>query len=393
MSWLEVLAGALLAIAAPGSLYLAVLTLASWRRPPQARPAAIGDPTRLAIIVPAHNEAFGIAATLFSLRAEADCDPAARIIVIADNCDDDTAAVARSRGVEVIERSDASQRGKGFALQWAFELLMPRFDWFVIVDADTVVQPGFLRAMRAAIAGGADALQCRYLVRDALANRRNRLGEVALAAWNVLRPRGRAVLGASVGILGNGFALAARTLARVPYLAHSIVEDVEYHVLLVRAGLRVGFVDDAVVRGAMPDNAGAAATQRSRWEGGRLRLAIDRAPALAAQIFLRGRWRLLDPLLDLLLAPLAIHCALLSLAFFAGSDAQRWAAVAALAVVAIHVATGLRLIKAPLTVWFALASAPAYIVWKLMLVGRIARSARRQAAWVRTQRAGSSDRP
>jgi cellulose synthase/poly-beta-1,6-N-acetylglucosamine synthase-like glycosyltransferase len=179
----------------------------------------------------------------------------------------------------------------------------------------------------------------------------------------------------------------------VPYLAHSIVEDVEYHVLLVRAGLRVGFVDDAVVRGAMPDNAGAAATQRSRWEGGRLRLAIDRAPALAAQIFLRGRWRLLDPLLDLLLAPLAIHCALLSLAFFAGSDAQRWAAVAALAVVAIHVATGLRLIKAPLTVWFALASAPAYIVWKLMLVGRIARSARRQAAWVRTQRAGSSDRP
>jgi cellulose synthase/poly-beta-1,6-N-acetylglucosamine synthase-like glycosyltransferase len=342
---------------------------------------------RVAILVPAHNEAFGIAGTLASLRAEIDGDAHARLIVVADNCDDDTATVARARGAEVLERNDPTLRGKGHALHWAFERLAD-VDWFVIVDADTVVEPGFLRRMRAGMASGADALQCRYLVRDPEVSRRNRLGEVALAAWNVLRPRGRAVMGVSAGILGNGFALARRTLDRVPYLAHSIVEDVEYHVLLVRAGLRVGFVDDAVVRGAMPERSAAAATQRARWEGGRLRLAIDRVPALAAEV-LRGRIRLLDPLLDLLLAPLAIHCALLAMALAFGNAPLRWAAGSALAVVGLHVATGLTLIKASPGVWMALAGAPIYIAWKLMLIGRIARSANRHAAWVRTQRAGA----
>lgn len=376
---------AAMAAALPGSAYLAALTLAApfgGRR--AAAPAGDGAALRVALVVPAHNESLGVVRTLRSLRREADADPNARIHLVADNCSDDTAAVGRAEGVAVIERHDLERRGKGWALEHAFARI-PDADWFIVIDADTDVAPGFLVAMRRAMAAGADALQCRYLVRDALASRRGTLAEVAWAAWNVLRPRGRDALGVSAGILGNGFALSRRTLAQVPYTARSIVEDVEYHVMLVRAGLKVGWVDDALVRGDMPQAAAAAGAQRARWEGGRLRLAADRVPGLAGEV-LRGRLRLLDPLADLLLLPLAMHVALLLAALALAPGGWRTLAAASLAAVAVHVVTGLRLIGAEAAHWRALAGVPAYIVWKLLLTARIVRSAGRQAAWVRSER-------
>jgi len=254
-----------------------------------------------------------------------------------------------------------------------------------VVDADTDVDPGFLSAMRAALADGADALQCRYGVRDALADRRTALADVALGAWNVLRPRGRAALGLSAGILGNGFALTRRALQAVPYTADSIVEDVEYHHLLVRAGLRVRWVDDAQVRGDMPVARAAAAQQRARWEGGRLRLLASQGPALAAGV-LAGQWRLLDPLLDLLLWPLAWHLSLLLLALSLGAAPVQIAASAGLAVVALHVVVALWLMPARREHLRALLGAPAYVIWKLCLAATTWRAAGRHAPWVRSAR-------
>lgn len=284
--------------------------------------------------------------------------------------------------------ADPDRRGKGWALQHAFDHI--EADWYLVIDADTDVEPGFLAAMRRAIDGGADALQCRYLVRDALRSRRGTLAEVAWSAWNVLRPRGRDALGLSAGILGNGFALSRQTLDRVPYLAHSIVEDVEYHVLLVQAGLRVTWVDDALVRGDMPQASAAAGVQRARWEGGRLRLACERVPSLLAEVGRTGRWRLLDPVADLLLLPLVLHVVLLllalGLALVGGARPVAITAAAALGMVAVHVLTGLVLIRAQAAHWRALAGVPGYFLWKLLLTTRIVRSARGQATWVRTER-------
>jgi hypothetical protein len=388
LRWTDLLALALLLLTLPGTLYLCLLSLAATRGGRRAAPAHDGaTPPRVAFVVPAHNEGRALLRTLDSLRAACAGDPHASIHVVADNCSDDTAAVARGAGVQVLERHDAARRGKGYALEYAFERIADA-DWFVVIDADTDVEAGFLPAMRARMRAGTDALQCRYLVRDALQSRRGTLAEVAWAAWNVLRPRGRAALGLSTGILGNGFALPRATLARMPYTARSIVEDVEYHLLLVRAGMRVRWVDDAVVRGDMPATGAAAGTQRARWEGGRLRLALDQGPALAAQV-LRGRLRLLDPLADLLLLPLAPHVALLAGAAGAaapGSPALLGWALAALGVVALHVLLGLVLIRARGAHWRALLGVPAYIVWKLLLTARIARSAGRRTEWVRTER-------
>lgn len=382
----DMLGAGALALTLPGSAYLAVLTAAA-AAPLRHRSAPCSSlhdkPPRIVILVPAHNESTGLLRTLHSLRHEVGHDPHARIVVVADNCNDDTAALARAAGVQTLERHDAEKQGKGHALQFGFDACDDA-DWFIVIDADTDVAPGFLAAMRRGMAAGADALQCRYGVRDPLASRRATLADVALGGWNVLRPRGRAALGCSAGILGNGFALSRRTLQAVPYSARSIVEDVEYHQLLVQSGLRVRWVDDTEVRGDMPSGA-AAAKQRARWEGGRLRLIADRAPGLLGRV-LRGQWRLADPLLDLTLLPLSWHVTLLLLALALGAGAVPALAAAGLAVVALHVGLALRLIGAQRAHGRALLGVPAYLVWKLCLAGATWRAADRHALWVRSTR-------
>jgi len=384
--WIETLGATALALTLPGSVYLATLTAAAAL--PVRRKAAHTAPSapdlRLVIVVPAHNESVGVLRTLRCLQREVASDARTRIVVVADNCSDDTAEVALAAGVDVLERHDDARRGKGYALHYAFETLQDA-DAFIVIDADTDVEPGFLRAMRAALADGADALQCRYGVRDPLAHRRATLADVALGAWNVLRPHGRAALGLSCGILGNGFALSRRALQAVPYSADSIVEDVEYHHLLVRAGLRVRWVDGARVRGDMPVARSAAAQQRARWEGGRLRLLASQGPALVARM-LAGQWRLADPLLDLLLWPLAWQVSLLLLALALGAVPVQIAAGAGLAVMALHVALALWLMPARREHIRALLGAPAYVAWKLCLTASTWRAAGRNAPWVRSAR-------
>jgi cellulose synthase/poly-beta-1,6-N-acetylglucosamine synthase-like glycosyltransferase len=392
MALLDWLAGAPLALTLPGTAYLATLSLAGVLpvRSPRLDPAQAEQAAalRVAFIVPAHNESTGLLRTLRSLQAEAARCPHTRIVVVADNCTDDTAQVAHSAGVEVLERQSDTLRGKGHALGFAFDAVQAA-DWFIVIDADTDVTPGFLTAMRAAMARGAQALQCRYGVRDPLDSRRATLADVALGAWNVLRPRGRSQFGLSAGIFGNGFALSRATLAQVPYTATSIVEDVEYHQMLVRAGLRVQWVDGAEVRGDMPGESAAAGQQRARWEGGRLRLILDRLPLLAADV-LRGHWRLLDPLLDLCLLPLAWHVSLIllgmALAALAGVVPLLALAGTSLAVVVAHVLIAMPVMRASAAHWRALASVPGYLVWKLALLGGTLRAARRHAQWVRSKR-------
>lgn len=387
--WSETLGVGALALTVPGSAYLAALTAAAVLARPGHGTDAPGQPgkaLRVTIVVPAHNESTRMLPTLQSLQLEAAWEAHCRVVVVADNCSDDTAAVARAAGVQVLERHDPLNRGKRHALCFAFDTLDDT-DWFIVVDADTDVAPGFLAAMRRAMADGADALQCRYGVRDPLVSRRSALTDVALGGWNVLRPRGRAALGLSTGILGNGFALSRRTLQAVPYSATSIVDDVEYHQQLVQAGLRVRWVDDAMVRGNIPQARSAAAQQRVRWEGGRLRLLEERGPALLGQV-LHGHWRQLDALLDLLLLPLAWHVALLLVALLAGPAEVHLAALAGLAVVAVHVGVVLVFIRAQREHLRALLSVPFYITWKLCLIGATWRASRRNAAWTRNARSG-----
>ncbi|MEO8128596.1 MAG: glycosyltransferase family 2 protein [Bryobacteraceae bacterium] len=385
--WYVVL-GVLALATVPGTIELLLVTLAG-ALPRRRRPAPAALPGA-AVVIPAHDEESGIARTVLSLRQSESGAPAPRIVVIADNCSDSTAARAREAGAEVFERRDELRRGKGFALDFAFRLLLQEpIDGFIIVDADSVVDPGTIEELRRHMAAGADAVQCRYAVGNPQASTRTRLMQVALWGFNVLRPRGRDRLGLSCGILGNGFALTRETLLAVPYEARSVVEDLEYHLRLVRAGRRVRFADAATVRGEMPTAGKGVATQRSRWEGGRLRMLGEWGPWLVRQIAAR-QWRLIEPLLDLLLLPLAFHVFLLLLTLAPPIAAGRVYAAGALAVVGVHILVAVWRGGGGWRELAALASAPFYILWKLTLVGSLLRSARRDASWVRTAREGAA---
>jgi cellulose synthase/poly-beta-1,6-N-acetylglucosamine synthase-like glycosyltransferase len=381
---LTLLALALIALTLPGTLELLLLTLASlFHRNAPLTDAA--QPLRLAVIIPAHNEQLTIERCIQSIAASRR-GVDAEIIVIADNCDDETAARAREAGARVLERRDDAHRGKGYALDFAFQTLMPGgFDAFLVVDADSVVEDRFLPVMASLFAQGADAVQCRYTPLNVEASLRTRLMNVALMAFNALRPRGRSALGLSAGILGNGFGLSAESLRAVPYTASSVVEDLEYHILLTRSGRRVRFTDLTWVKADMPTGGQGTQTQRARWEGGRLRMIGSHVPGLLKRV-LSGERLLVEPMLDLLLLPLSYHVLLLLLTLALPVGVARVYAVLALGVVLLHTLVAIRVGGGSLRDLGTLAIAPFYILWKLTVLRLIGRSARQNASWVRTHR-------
>jgi cellulose synthase/poly-beta-1,6-N-acetylglucosamine synthase-like glycosyltransferase len=387
---LTILALVLVALTLPGTVELLLLTLASlFHRNARVDKAAAGR-LRLAVIIPAHNERLHIARCVESIAASRQ-DIDAEIIVIADNCVDDTAALARESGARVLERRSDAERGKGYALDFAFETLLPEgFDAFLIVDADSVVQHDFLPVMASLFAQGADAVQCSYTPLNVEASLRTRLMNVSQMAFNVLRPRGRSALGLSAGILGNGFGLSAATLRAVPYTAASVVEDLEYHILLTQSGRRVRFTDRTWVKADMPTGGQGTQTQRARWEGGRFRMIGTHVPGLLKRV-LSGKRLLIEPMLDLLLLPLSYHVLLILLTIAVPVGFARIYGLAALALVLIHTLIAIRVGGGNLRDLRTLAIAPFYILWKLTVLRLIGRSARQNASWVRTHREPEDD--
>lgn len=368
----------------PGTLEILFLTIGAVLR---GRRVILADQPdcRLAIVIPAHNEASFIRRCVASVAASAAPPGFREIVVVADNCTDETAALAAEAGARVLVRQDTQRRGKGYALRFAFDQLRNEgFTEFLVIDADSEVSANLVGEVGRRLASGALAVQCRYRVAGNHASARVRLMDVAFLAFNVLRPRGRSGWGLSAGILGNGFGLRSETLRKVPYNAASIVEDLEYHLRLVAASEKVAFIDEATVYGEIPAGADAARAQRSRWEGGRLRMAKEWLPRLAEGVA-RGKWRLVEPLLDILTLPLAYHVLLLVLAL---GTAYRDYAAAAIGVVFIHVLGASMLGGRPLRTLLALAAAPFYILWKITTLDGVFSASRKEADWVRTGRDG-----
>ncbi|MEK6787577.1 MAG: glycosyltransferase [Pseudomonadota bacterium] len=380
----------LLALAIPGLIELSLLTLFSlWRSRATGLSAATAK--AVTVVIPAHNEEANLAPTLTSALASLAEARAAtglphRIVVIADNCNDATASIARAHGVDVLERHDTSARGKGYALNFAFTALADDASaGFVVIDADTRVPSDFISQASAAFGSGMDCFQASYRVLNADDSVRTKWMQLALTGFNHLRLIARERLGFSVGILGNGFGLSKAALERVPYTASSVVEDLEYHLRLVQAGLRVRHLAGAEVRAEMPVQADAAGTQRARWEGGRFQMIRQHSLSLALAV-LRGRLRLLEPLLELLLLPLAYQLMLFLLLALWPWPPTQVVGLAGLAMIALHVLSAARQSEVP-GIFGVLLQLPLYVFWKLARLGGILRlSGDKDAAWERTRR-------
>ena len=377
--------------------YLGVLGLLSRVEAPPTPGRALG----IAVVVPAHNELGNIEATVRSLLAVDYPVERRRIIVLADNCTDATADLARAAGAEVIERTDPDRRGKGYALTDTFPKVLadPAIDVVMVVDADTLVTPNLLWAVSAHIESGAHALQARYAIRNADESWRTRLLQIAFAAFHDVRSLGRERLGVSCGLRGNGMAFSRDSLRRVPHHTETVIEDLEFGIRLAMEGIRVKYVHEASVFGEMPADSASSAVQRKRWEGGRVQLRQMFARPLLRRAVLQRDRLAADLAMDVLVPPLGQLVTVLVaglggsvvLALVVGGGAVTvapWVWGAGLGGVVVHVARGWQLSGTGARGLADLAAAPFYVGWKL--TSKAVRVRRPPTEWVRTPRAGES---
>jgi cellulose synthase/poly-beta-1,6-N-acetylglucosamine synthase-like glycosyltransferase len=371
--------------------YLVFLTLAAFVGPRGGRPAGPAS-RRFAILIPAHDEE-GLIERLLGNLGEIDYPrDRVHVYVVADNCADNTAPLARSLGARVFERVDVSALGKGFALRWLLQQIDATgqsYDAFVVLDADSVVAPNFLRSMDARLEAGSQVVQAYYSVLNAGDSPLAALRFAALAALHYLRPLGRSVLGLSCGLKGNGMCFSTPVLKRYGWSWFTLAEDVEFHLALVREGIRVDFAPETWVLADMPVTFDQARSQNARWERGRLELLGEHVPALLAEGIHRRSALRIDAAVEQIIPPLSVPFALGGLCLVVGlglgSNVPAVLAALSLGGQVLYLLAGLVLVRAPLRAYLALGYAPVYIAWKLALYGQ-ALTSTRGMRWIRTAR-------
>jgi cellulose synthase/poly-beta-1,6-N-acetylglucosamine synthase-like glycosyltransferase len=352
---------------------LAWCVLSAIAIPGPRRHAGPAPHVRFAVLVPAHNEERGIAATIRSLAAD-EYASAPEIVVVADNCTDGTAAEAAAAGASVIVRDEPSRRGKSHALDFGLavrERVSPQPGVYVVVDADTTIEPGFFAAIASRLASGADVVQARYDVAPEQSPVA-RLRALAFALVHYSRPLGAARVGLGSGLKGNGMAFR-RAILSSGFPGSGIAEDAATSVAIARRGIGVHFEPRAVVRGAMAATYENAAVQDRRWEGGRLALA-PAAAATAACCLTRGRWRAAGTALDVASLPLTFVAtlAMLSLAAAVVGAGSLLLASAAVASVVLYPALGWLAARVPLSDLAVLVHAPRFALHKVSTLTALA---------------------
>jgi len=261
-------------------LYQWVLALASLF--PCKRQAVASAPLyRFAFVVPAHNEESGIAATVQSLLNVDYPRSLFEVVVVADNCSDSTAEMARGAGARCLERVDVSLRGKGYALRHAFaQLLAEEFEAFVVVDADSVVTANFLSVINARLGAGDQVIQSYYGVSNPDASIMTYLLQVGNLIENRLYWEAKQLLGLPIFLRGNGMCFRKDVLQRYPWGAFTITEDTEYGLMLVANGIPVQFAPEIGVYAYQPETLEQAFAQRVRWAAGNASLTKGKAAEL-----------------------------------------------------------------------------------------------------------------
>jgi cellulose synthase/poly-beta-1,6-N-acetylglucosamine synthase-like glycosyltransferase len=353
---------------------------------------------RIAFVVPAHDEELTIERTLRSLFGVDYPREHFDVIVIADNCMDRTAEIARRAGAIVHERRDDSLRGKGYALRWCFDRLLSgkiEYKAVVVVDADSVVSSNFLGVMNFYLEKGARAVQSSDMVEPQPGAWSAEVTRVGFTLYNYVRPLGRRVVGCSAGLRGNGMCITSDTLREVPWQAYSLNEDLEYGLVLLLRGISVVFAPEATVHATMPMNADNAETQRARWETGRFPLIRNYAGPLVKAAIRQGSFRAFDAFIDLVTPPLVnlvgfvtmFLCASLLLQWIGIEETARfaWLWLILLGVTGVHALVGLYAASADRLMYKALLSLPRYCLWKLIVYLRVLRGERTEK-WIRTPR-------
>ncbi len=358
------------------ALYLTALSFASFFF--RKKSAYVRGSYKIVVVVPAYNEEKVIDHTLSSLKTLDYPADDYQVVVIADNCDDNTEQIARDAGVEVVTRTDSNKLGKGHALDWFLRSHNDRyssFDAVAIVDADTFVHPNFLKEIASSLAvPGVKVVQGYYGISNVFESKRSALGAAAFHVMHHTRQAGRLRLRGSAGLVGNGMAFRTEILKRYGWPARSIVEDLEFTLHLMLAGVGIDYNPDAMVFADVPTGQTEAISQQVRWEGGRFFLVRRWFFPLLRRFYSTGKMRYFGMLLDLLTPPLTIIASVLFLLLiFTAIFLPQLLILVIFSWLAIFfcAVAGQIQRKSPDVVWKAVFWAPVYLFQKLSVYARL----------------------
>ena len=360
--------------------------------PSSASQVAAADDFSVAVIMPAHNEAEVIVETLAALTPQ--LLPQDRLIVVADNCTDETALLARNAGATVIERTDDKRRGKGYALDCGLRFVAAAPPAaVVIVDADCEFRKGSMRTLASDAIAAQKPVQGVYLIdRPAQPSLKESVSAFAFKVKNLVRPLGFANLGMPCLLTGTGMAFPWSVMTTIDLASSSIVEDMKLGFDLAIAGTPPTMCSSVTVVGPLPPSDDDAKTQRTRWEHGHLQLISHYGPRLFWQALAQGRLELWALGLDLLIPPLSLLVTLwIGITLFVtlvGGVLNLWLPalicyISGIALGSAIIAAWARFAKADLELK-TLLSVPAYILWKIPVYLKFVKEP--QVEWVRTRR-------
>lgn len=269
----------------------------------------------VSVLIPAHNEEEVLAATLDNIKQQLqDHD---RLLVVADNCTDETATIALSRNAEVIERHDDQKRGKGYALDCGIQFLKGNPpDVLVIMDADVQVAPGSIATISKMAFRSNKPVQARYLLNlPGTTRSTSSISAFAFLFKNSIRPAGLAHLGGGCLLTGTGMAFAWDVIVHAELASGNIVEDMQLGIDLAVAGALPIYCHEALVTSDMAPTDNSARIQRTRWEYGHFLTLFTQSSRLFCEAVKQQRLDLALLGLEVSIPPLASLALLLGGAF------------------------------------------------------------------------------
>jgi len=398
LKWLLVVAEMLVALPVA---YLCILTTAAIfetskrKRKYKKSLTTVATRTNFAILVPAHNEEVLLPDLCKSLAALNYPKDKYTIYIVADNCTDKTAELAREVGwVQVYERFDDAKRSKGHAISWLMHELDEKqiiHDAYIIIDADSLVDSNFLRAMAGELGRGAHVMQADSTVSNALEAPSTVMRLIAMSLFYHIRAIGRNAIGGSSTLNGNGMCFSRSILERYPWKAYSLSEDYEHYLNLVMRGERVLYVPEAIVCSYMPTSFKQMRTQDIRWETrGESSSSWQIARRLIGTGIRQRNFVCIEAVFELLTP---------SLSFLAGSfllvliaSLLLWLPVAILinlfmfVGLCYYVGTGIYFLHLPRSASKVFLYMPGFIIWKLWVILVLSRSKKHTSEWIRTSR-------
>lgn len=360
---------------------------------------AFNIPPDICLLMPAHNEATGIAKVLQALLPQ--LNARSRLLVVADNCTDTTAAIVRGFGkicefIAVVERHNVQFRGKGYALDHGVrQMAINPPEVVVVVDADCELSPNTINALAQLCVASNRPVQALYLMRSPKeAGIELRLAEFAWLVKNQVRALGFQRLGLPCQLMGTGMAFTWHQISRANLRTGHIVEDMQLGVDLALAGTPPLFCPDALVTSEFPGTAEGLASQRTRWEHGHLGVIVAQTPLLLWRSIRSCNGALFAMALDLCVPPLAlltlligVTCATsLVLALVGGSVVPSLLSATACVVVGMAVmGAWYGFGRGVISLW-QLCKVPLYVLKKVPIYFYFL--IKRQSSWVRSKRDG-----